>query len=109
MPRFNARFAALLVALGTAQAKVIKITISKSTPAFKGQTFGKTGAYEIVKGTASGEIDPADRRNALITDIQFAPRNASGKVPYTTTFSILKPLDVTNDSGVMVYDVINRG
>src|SRR5437879_9535441 len=109
MSRFIAGFAALLVALGTAQARVNKITILKATPAFKGQAFGKTGAYEIVKGTVTGEIDPADRRNALITDIQFAPRNANGKVAYTATFSLLKPVDVSKASGVVIYDVTNRG
>src|SRR6202049_1154867 len=70
----------LLLAGGVAQAKVTQITISKTSPAFKGQTFGKVGSYELIKGTAIGEIDPADRRNALITDIQFAPRSANGNV-----------------------------
>jgi hypothetical protein len=100
---------ALLFSMGALQARVTHITISKTAPALQGQTFGKTGAYEIVKGTATGEIDPADRRNAVITDIRFAPRNANGKVSYTTTFSILKPVDMTKASGILVYDVVNRG
>ena len=99
----------LLFSMGALQARVTHITISKTSPALQGQTFGKTGAYEIVKGIASGEIDPADRRNAVITDIRFAPRNANGKVPYTTTFSILKPVDMTKANGILVYDVVNRG
>ena len=45
MSRFIVGLAALLLTIGAAQAKVIRITISKSSPAFKGQTFGKTGAY----------------------------------------------------------------
>jgi hypothetical protein len=101
--------ATLLFASGAAQARVTRITISQTSPVFKGQTFGKTGAHEMVKGTATGELDPADRRNAVITDIQFAPRNANGKVPYTTTFSILKPVDMTKANGILVYDVTNRG
>src|SRR6202165_1152334 len=108
MSRLIAVLAALLVTTAV-QAKVNQITISKTSPAFKGQTFGRTGAYEILKGTATGELDPADRRNALITDIQFAPRNANGKVPYTATFSILKPVDVAKANGILVYDVTNRG
>ncbi|PWU12767.1 MAG: hypothetical protein C5B51_00100 [Terriglobia bacterium] len=76
---------------------------------FSGKTFGATGAYEMIKGTATGEIDPADRRNALITDIQFAPRNANGKVAYTTTFTLLKPVDLAKANGILVYDVTNRG
>jgi hypothetical protein len=108
MSRLIAVLAALL-AITAVQAKVNEIKISKTSPAFKGQTFGRTGAYEILKGTATGELDPADRRNALITDIQFAPRNANGKVPYTATFSILKPVDLTKANGILVYDVTNRG
>src|SRR6266849_322785 len=106
---FVATAAMLWFAIGAAQAKVTRITITKASPAFQGQTFGKTGAYEVIRGTATGEFDPADRRNAVITDTQFAPRNASGKVAYTTTFSILKPVDMTNANGIMVYDVTNRG
>src|ERR1700691_1604931 len=110
-------FPAMLLALacatflwtGAAEAKVIHITVTSRTPALKGQSFGKAGPYELVRGTATGEIDPSDRRNAVITDIQLAPRNANGKVSYTTTFSILKPVDGTKSNGILVYDVVNRG
>jgi hypothetical protein len=99
---------ALLLA-GALHARVTRITITKTDPAFTGQTFGGAGAYEIIKGTITGELDPADRRNAIITDIQFAPRNAAGKVTYTTTFTILKPADMSKANGTLVYDVTNRG
>src|SRR5579863_9814260 len=100
----------LLVLLASAaQAKVIHITVTSKTPAFKGQSFGKTGTYELVRGTATGELDPSDRRNAVITDIQFAPRNANGKVQYMSTFSILKPADLSKANGTLVYDITNRG
>jgi hypothetical protein len=99
---------ALLVS-GAIHGRVIHITITKTNPVFKGEAFGGTGAYEIIKGTITGELDPADRRNQLITDIQFAPRNAAGKVTYTTTFTILKPADLSKANGTLVYDVTNRG
>jgi hypothetical protein len=100
---------AALLLTGAAEAKVIHITVTSRTPALKGQSFGKAGPYELVRGTATGELDPADRRNAVITDIQLAPRNANGKVSYTTTFSILKPVDAAKSNGTLVYDVVNRG
>ena len=50
--------AALLLA-GAAEAKVIHITVTSRTPALNGQSFGKTGAYELVRGKATGEIDPS--------------------------------------------------
>ena len=57
--------AAALLAAGSLQARITKITIDSTTSLFSGRTFGNVGAYEQIKGTASGEIDPADRRNAL--------------------------------------------
>src|SRR6202030_712733 len=53
--------------------------------------------------------DPLDRRNAIITDIQFAPKNANGKVEYTTQFTLLKPVDMSKSQGIMVESIPNRG
>lgn len=100
--------AAVLLCAGAVDAKVTKITITSTTSLFNGQSFG-AGAYEQIKGTAQGELDPADRRNALITDLNFAPRNANGKVEYTTSFTIIKPVDMSKASGLMTFEVVNRG
>ena len=91
------------------EARVTQITMSAPTSLFNGQTFGSAGAYEQIKGTASGELDPTDRQNVVITDIQFAPKNTNGKVEYKTTFTIIKPVDMSKASGMMMYDVVNRG
>ncbi|HWZ73229.1 MAG TPA: hypothetical protein VN326_17370, partial [Casimicrobiaceae bacterium] len=92
------------------EAKVTTLTItSRQSPTYGGQSFGTVGQYERIIGTASGEIDPADPRNAIITDIQLAPRNANGKVTYTATFTLIKPIDVTKGNGVLFYNVVNRG
>ena len=45
-----------------------------------------------------GELDPTDPKNAVIVDIELAPRNASGKVEYAFDFYILKPIDLTKGS-----------
>ncbi|HVV45765.1 MAG TPA: alpha/beta hydrolase domain-containing protein, partial [Bryobacteraceae bacterium] len=65
--------------------------------------------FEKIKGIASGEIDPKDRRNALITDINHAPRNGRGHVEYRTNFTLVKPLDMRKSSGVLFYNIVNRG
>ena len=65
--------------------------------------------YERLSGKFYGELDPADPKNALITDIQLAPRNARGKVEYVGTFSLMKPVDMSKASGVLMYSVVNRG
>jgi hypothetical protein len=72
---------------------------------------GEAGApeYEIVRGFFSSELDPDDPRNQLITDLQYAPRNDNGRVDYSATFAIAKPVDMRHASGVLIYDVPNRG
>src|SRR5437870_5598415 len=98
-----------LAAVCSADARVTKIVISQTTsPLFAGRSFGTAGQYEQIKGTASGEIDPNDSRNAVITDIQLAPRNARGMVEYVATFTLVKPVDMSKASGLMTYEVVNR-
>ena len=93
----------------SSEARVTSITILSTTPAFNGREFGSVGPYEQVRGRVTGELDPFLRHNAVITDIQLAPRNANGKVTYTATFTLLKPVNMGNASGVLVYGVSNRG
>jgi hypothetical protein len=93
-----------------ALAKVTKFTITtKQSPAYNGQSFGDAGQYERLIGTVTGELDPADPHNSIITDIALAKRNANGKVEYTTSFLIVKPIDMSRSSGLMWHDVPNRG
>jgi hypothetical protein len=94
------------------QARVTKLVIDptrSTSPTFNGREFGEVGMYEEIRGTVIGELDPDDRRNALITDIKWAPRNANNMVEYTATFSLLKPIDMSRASGVLVYGIPNRG
>ncbi len=58
---------------------------------------------------AFGELDPADRSNAIITDLDKAPRNARGRVEYAATFLIVRPRDPARVSGLLWHDVPNRG
>jgi hypothetical protein len=101
---------ALVMAMGTAgEARVTKIVIdAKVSPAFDGARFGNPGQYETLTGRAFGELDPEDRRNAIIQDIKLAPRNARGMVEYMAMFQLVKPVDMTKASGLMWHDVPNR-
>jgi hypothetical protein len=90
-------------------AEVIRITISSRAPALNGQSFGTAGPYEDIRGVAFGEIDPRDPKNAVITDIELAPRNARGLVEYRATFTLRKPVDMARSAGVLLYDIVNRG
>jgi hypothetical protein len=87
------------VIVSPAQAAVTRLTVEKTTPI--------AGGYELLEGHFSGALDPADKHNALVNDIALAPRNAAGRVEYSATFAIARPLGQM--SGVLVYDVPNRG
>ena len=102
--------AALLTWAPPTQARVTQIIVDTTTsPAFGGQVFGAAGQYETLAGRAFGEIDPGDPRNAIIQDIDLAPKNANGKVEYIATFLIVKPIDMSRSSRLMWHDVPNRG
>jgi hypothetical protein len=104
--------AAMMLSGHAAQAQITRIVIDASrseTPAFEGRTFGPVGQYEKLRGTAYGEVDPADPRNAVITDVQLAPRNARGKVEYSMDVFILKPMDLRLGNRKVILDFNNRG
>jgi Alpha/beta hydrolase domain len=65
--------------------------------------------YETVSGTFFGALNPAERHNRIITDLGKAPRNGRGRVEYSATFVIHRPVDSAKASGLLFYDVPNRG
>jgi hypothetical protein len=109
----TARLAVIALLLTGAQplcARVVRIVIDERlSPAYDGRLFGGAGAYERLRGHAEGELDPTAPLNAIITDLVMAPRNARGMVEYSATFTLLKPVDMAKSSGVLIYDVPNRG
>jgi hypothetical protein len=66
-------------------------------------------AYERIQGVIYGEVDPRVRYNSIIQDIALAPRNARGMVEYAATFTLLKPVKLSEASGILLYEVVNRG
>src|SRR6476620_3238792 len=77
--------------MAAADARVTQLQIVRvESPTFDGMTFGSVGAYEKITARAFGEVDPGLPQNALMTDIQGAPRNARGMVEYATDVFILK-------------------
>jgi hypothetical protein len=65
--------------------------------------------YEILRGRFYGELDPTNPHNTIITDLEYAPRNARGLVEYSATYAVAKPIDMRQASGVLLHDVPNRG
>src|ERR1700693_3065951 len=95
-PLLQTALGATLIAVfltAPADARITRIEITKTEPAFAGASFGAVGAYERVIGKAFGEVDPKLPGNALIQDIQLAPKNSRGMVEYVTDIDILRPVD----------------
>lgn len=94
----------------TAEARITRLEITRvESPAFGGTSFDRVGHYERLSGRAYGEVDPKHALNAVIQDIELAPRNARGLVEYSTDIDILKPTDLARGNGVLFFNVVNRG
>ncbi len=100
---------ALVFAAAPVGARLTEVDIAAIEPFAEGARFGDTGAYERVKGTFRGELDPADPRNRVIVNLDKAPRNAAGRVEYEADFYLLRPAEPARGSRKILYDVTNRG
>ncbi len=94
------RVAIAAILAGTVQARVTRLIVEQRQI---------DGSSETLSGHFSGEIDPHDPLDAIITDLELAPRNSHGMVEYSGTFSLAKPRDMSKASGVLIYQVPNRG
>src|ERR1700675_4882124 len=88
---------------------ITEIAVTDIATFADGHEFGAAGAYVRVKGVARGVLDPAAPANAGIVDLDKAPTNSAGLVEYAIDFDILRPKDALRGSGILVYDVPNRG
>ena len=114
MPRPLAAIASAAFALlgwsALAEAHITRIEITRvESPTFEGTSFGEVGPYEKLVGRAFGEVDPRDPRNAVIADINLAPRNARGMVEYSTDVYILRPVDSSKGNHRIFFEINNRG
>jgi hypothetical protein len=117
-PAFGARcfFAASAIVVlascsggGDPPPGIQRIEIASRQTTFEGKSFGSVGTYEKLVGKAFGELDPADPRNAVITDLALAPRNSRGRVEYSMDIYILKPTDLSKGNHKLFMEVNNRG
>jgi len=121
----------------TSLARVSRIEITERVPFAGGMAFGEVGPYEKVKGRLYYAVDPDNKYNRQIVDLQLAKsnqlrqdvsvvhdtgttryveeivggdaRNAKGEVEFWGDFLLLKPVDPTRGNHRLLYDVNNRG
>ena len=73
-----------------------------------GRTFGGHGPFEVVAGRVAYAVDPADRRNAGIVDLDLAPRDADGLVRFEGDCTLIAPRSGCAAEKLLI-DVPNRG
>ena len=88
---------------------VVELQVASRTPYAGGQSFDDVGAYELFEGTVGFAIEPTHRANAAITDVELAPRDADGRVRFSSPFAMLHPKEPDRGNGRILFDVVNRG
>lgn len=99
----------LILCTSLAEARVVRFVVEQRRVFADGKAFGTVGPYERLDGTVYMEVDPRDPLNAVIVNLDKAPRNARGLVEFSTTFFILKPAVMSSGNGKLFYGVNNRG
>lgn len=92
-----------------ADARVLRLVVEQTRVFAEGTVFGQVGRYERLDGAAYFAVDPADPHNAVVVDLDKAPRNAAGEVEFSAPFFILKPVDSSRGNRKLLFGLNNRG
>lgn len=87
---------------------VVRLDVT-SRPVDGGRAFGDVGAYEELSGEAWFAVDPLATANAVVVDLELAPRGSDGCVTYSADVRILRPVDDRRGNRGIFLDVVNRG
>jgi hypothetical protein len=90
-------------------AEVVRVEVQSRSDLLAGQPFGAAGPYEKIAGKAFFAVDPSVPANKIVADLDKAPRNAAGKVEFSSDFYIIKPKNIAKGNGAVLYEVSNRG
>jgi hypothetical protein len=93
----------------SARAEVTKVTIANRTVVAGGQTFGQVGPYEKLTGTIEFALDPKDKHNTRIVDLEHASRAADGRVHFSADLYVVRPVEEARGNGVLLFEIANRG
>lgn len=86
-----------------------RLVIAQREPFAGGHEWGGAGIYERLTGTAHYAVDPANPRNAVIFNLDRAPRNADGLVEFSAPVVVLRPADPGRGNGKLFFCINNRG
>lgn len=100
---------ALVAGAGAARAELVRIEVASSADLLDGARYGEAGSYEKLSGRMYFALDPRNAANRAITDIDYAPTNAQGRVELRADFYLLRPKDTAKANGTLLFEVANRG
>src|SRR5256885_16770167 len=103
------RLVLILLFAAPLRAEVVRIEVKTRADVLSAKAFGTVGAYEKLSGKIYFAVDPRNSANQIIADIDKAPKNASGKVEFSSDFYMIKPKDIGRGNGTVLYEVSNRG
>ncbi len=90
-------------------AEVSRVEVISRRDIAAGRSFGPGGPYEQITSRLYFLIDPSNKRNQIIADLDKATKNAAGKIELSTDLVILKPRDASRSNGIALFDIVNRG
>ena len=90
-------------------AEVSRVEVALRRDVAGGRSFGSSGPYERITGKLYFLVDPANRRNQVIADLDKASKNAAGKIEMSADLVILRPRDPSRGNGIALFDIVNRG
>jgi hypothetical protein len=88
---------------------VTRLEIKSRQPFDGGKSFGDVGPYEQLDGIVHFSVDPGHPANATITDLSLAPRDADGRVDFSSDFRLLAPAEPGKGNRRILFDILNRG
>ena len=89
--------------------EITRLEVRSTREVSGGKSFGSVGPYEEVTGRLYFEVDPANRANRAVVDIEKARTNGNGRVEFTADVVIYRPRDGARANGIAIIDVVNRG
>lgn len=91
------------------EARVVRFVVETTRRVADGKSFGDVGPYERLDGTVYIELDPKDPLNAVVVNLDKAPKTSRGMVGFSSPFFVLKPVDMSRGNRKIFYGVNNRG
>ena len=88
---------------------VVDVETTCSGPFAGGRSFGAAGPYRRTDGVVTFAVDPDNRANRAIVDLESAPRDAAGRVLFRSDFTLLAPEEAVRGNRGLIVDVVNRG